>query len=150
MNPGWWFDYDFIKASSSICIGCSAALAVAETMRHVFPSTSGFFVFAVNKNGERHMSKRIVIAQLQIDPPQFDAYLKLAKAHAARSLQLDPGCRQFDVMAAEEPKHTIMLYEVYDDEASFQGHANAPRMADYRAATKGMVLDRKLFKCSML
>lgn len=95
------------------------------------------------------MSKRIIVAQLQIDPQYFDAYLKLAKGHAARSLELDPGCEQFDVMVAEEPKNMLVLYEVYKDEASFQGHANAPRMVEYRAATKGMVLDRKLFKCSI-
>lgn len=95
------------------------------------------------------MSKLVIIAQLQIDPQHFDAYLKLAKGHAQRSLELDPGCRQFDVMVTDEPRHTLMLYEVYDDDASFQGHANAPRMAEYRAATKGMVVDRKLYKCRM-
>lgn len=95
------------------------------------------------------MSKLVIVAQLQIDPRHFDAYVALAKGHAARSLQLDPGCRQFDVMVAEEPKHTVVLYEVYDDEAAFQGHANSPRMAEYRAATKGMVVERRLCKCRM-
>jgi len=95
------------------------------------------------------MSKTIIVAQLQIDPNHFATYLNLAKGHAARSLQLDPGCRQFDVMVADDPKNMLVLYEVYDDEASFQGHANAPRMAEYRAATKGMVVDRKLFKCTI-
>jgi autoinducer 2-degrading protein len=93
------------------------------------------------------MSKLTIVAHLQIHPRHFDAYLKLAKAHGARSLKEDPGCRQFDVMVAEEPANLLVLYEVYDDEASFQGHANAPRMADYRAATTGMVADRKLYKC---
>jgi quinol monooxygenase YgiN len=95
------------------------------------------------------MSKLVIVAQLQIDPRHFDTYVALVKGHAARSLQLDPGCRQFDVMVAEEPRHTVVLYEVYDDEASFQGHVSSPRMAEYRAATKGMVVERRLYKCRM-
>jgi quinol monooxygenase YgiN len=118
-------------------------------MRCAVPVSPHRIPVIIHSSEARFMSKLIVIAQFQIDPQQFDAYLKLIKGHAARSLQLDPGCRQFDVMVAEEPKHTVMLYEVYDDEASFQGHANAPRMAEFRAATKGMVLERKLFKCAI-
>ena len=96
------------------------------------------------------MSKLAIIAELQAKPESFEAFRAAMLRHAAISLKQDQGCRQFDVVVPQDAANTLMLYEVYDDEASFAGHAKSKHMADHSAATKDMVASRRLVKAQVI
>jgi len=90
------------------------------------------------------MSKISIIAELVVKPEYIAAYHEHIKAHAARSLREDRGCRQFDVMVPTDRPDAVFLYEIYDDEACFKEHAESLRMAEYREATRDMLLERRV------
>jgi (4S)-4-hydroxy-5-phosphonooxypentane-2,3-dione isomerase len=96
------------------------------------------------------MSKVAIFVELQAKPESFEAFRAAMVKHAALSLKEDPGCRQFDLFIAPEQPHTLMIYEVYDDEASFQGHAKSKHTADHQAVTRPMVASRKLIKAEII
>jgi (4S)-4-hydroxy-5-phosphonooxypentane-2,3-dione isomerase len=99
---------------------------------------------------EPRMNKVAIFVELQAKPEMFEAFRAAMLKHAAISLKEDPGCRQFDLFMPREPAHTVMIYEVYDDEASFQGHAKSKHTADHQAATKEMVASRRLVKAEII
>ena len=96
------------------------------------------------------MSKLAIFVELQAKPGSFDAYRAAMLRHAALSLQEDAGCRQFDIFVPQDLPDTLMVYEVYDDEASFQGHAKSKHTADHGAATKDLVASRRLVKAELV
>ena len=96
------------------------------------------------------MSKLAIFVELQAKPEAFDAFRTAMMKHAAISLREDPGCRQFDVSVSKDAPNTIMLYELYDDEASFQGHAKSKHTADHQAVTREMVAARRLIKAEVI
>ena len=96
------------------------------------------------------MSKLAIFVELQARPEAFDAFRAAMRKHAALSLKEDPGCRQFDILVPQDAPHTLMLYEVYDDEACFQGHAKSKHTAAHQAATRDLVVSRRLVKAEIL
>jgi quinol monooxygenase YgiN len=50
-------------------------------------------------------------------------------------------------MVPVEQPDMILLYEIYDNEACFTAHAESPRMAEHRAATRDMLLERRVTQC---
>ena len=71
----------------------------------------------------------VIIAEFTVKPEHFDAFRDLALEDAHLSVTTEAGCRQFDVCVPEDAPHTLVLYEVYDDEAAFETH----RANDYVA-----------------
>ncbi len=55
------------------------------------------------------------------------------ETHARKSLELEPGCRQFDVGADPKEPTRFMVYEVYDDDAAIEAHQAMPHFAETRA-----------------
>jgi len=96
------------------------------------------------------MPKLVIHVELQAKPEHFEAYRAAMLRHAALSLKEDPGCRQFDLFVPQDAPHTVMVYEVYDDEAAFQGHATSKHTADHGAATRHMVANRRLVKADLI
>ena len=96
------------------------------------------------------MSKLAIFVELQARPEAFEAFRAAMQKHAALSLKEDPGCRQFDILVPQDAPHTLMLYEVYDDEASFQGHATSKHTAAHQAATRDWVVRRRLVKAEIV
>jgi autoinducer 2-degrading protein len=55
-------------------------------------------------------------------------------------LREEPGCRQFDVLIPEDdPGDLVVLYEIYDDAASFDAHLRSDHYVRFAAATERMV-----------
>ena len=59
-------------------------------------------------------------------------------AHRARCLKNEPGTLQFEVMLPREDDSRILIYEVYQDDAAFEPHRNAPSRAQWLEETTGM------------
>lgn len=69
-----------------------------------------------------HADAFVIIAEFTVMPDHFEAFKALCQEDAHLSATTEPGCRQFDVCVPEDAPNTVVLYEVYDDEAAFETH----------------------------
>jgi quinol monooxygenase YgiN len=68
----------------------------------------------------------VVIAEFNVSPTYRDAFLELCRFDAERSVADEPGCSQFDVSTSNENAESVVLYEVYNDQAAFDHHLTTP------------------------
>jgi quinol monooxygenase YgiN len=67
----------------------------------------------------------VVIATWVAREGQEDAVARILRENAVAT-NAEPGCREFTVYREKGEPRTFILYEVYDDEAAFQAHREAP------------------------
>ena len=78
---------------------------------------------------------------LDIAPEQFDKFMEAAKENAAASTK-GPGCREFNVMVAQNDPHHVMFFEVYDNAAALDFHRTTEHFKKYQAVTRDMPIKR--------
>jgi (4S)-4-hydroxy-5-phosphonooxypentane-2,3-dione isomerase len=72
-------------------------------------------------------------------------FLKLVRANAAASVELEPGCRRFDVLVPlSEASGDILLYEIYDDREAFEAHLTSDHFAAFDSETRAMVASKTI------
>ena len=54
-----------------------------------------------------------------------------------------------DVLVPDQEGDTVLLHEVYDDQAAFDTHMETPHMKAYREDTSPMVADRRRTLCRL-
>ncbi len=96
------------------------------------------------------MAKTGLVVKLGIKPGHMQTFLEIALAHGATSLAREPGCERFDVLRPLEGDDTVLLYEVYRDEAALQSHWDSEHMAAYRERTRELVVTRDVQRCELL
>lgn len=76
------------------------------------------------------MSELVLVVNIKVKPENIDKFMAelLANARAARA---EPGCKQFDVLVDKDDPTTLMLYEIYKDEAAFETHQQTPHFKHY-------------------
>jgi (4S)-4-hydroxy-5-phosphonooxypentane-2,3-dione isomerase len=84
------------------------------------------------------MSKLVIIGTIEFAPGKRDQVTPLLMEHRARCLKNEPGTLQFEVMLPREDDSRILIYEVYQDDAAFEAHRNAPSIGQWRGATAGI------------
>ncbi len=95
------------------------------------------------------MSKVVINAEITTHEGHFDEFMETMKAHAAASRK-EPGCERFDVIVPREAENTLIVYEIYENQAALDAHAGSERFAAYREATAHMVAGRTLRICDMV
>ena len=96
------------------------------------------------------MAKFAIVATFEITPGRMDEFLPLLMAHRDRCLGDEPGTLRFDLLRPRSEENSVLLYEVYADDAAFQVHWNGPHVARMRAETSGMVAKLTGIRCSLL
>ena len=94
------------------------------------------------------MPKLAIMATLEVAPGKKDQLASLLMAHRARCLKDEPGTLQFDVLLPREDDARILVYEVYQDDAAFEVHRNAPSIAQWRQEAAGMVVKLIATRCT--
>jgi (4S)-4-hydroxy-5-phosphonooxypentane-2,3-dione isomerase len=84
------------------------------------------------------MSKLVIMGTVEVTPGKRDQVLPLLMAHRARCLKDEPGTLQFNVVLPREDDSRMLIYEVYQDDAAFEAHRNAPSRAQWLKDTAGM------------
>ncbi|MDR5907474.1 putative quinol monooxygenase [Franzmannia qiaohouensis] len=64
----------------------------------------------------------IVLVSLEAKPGGEIQLGQMLKSQAAKSLEEEPGCRQFDVLTYKDKSEHFLLYEVYESEQAFSDH----------------------------
>jgi (4S)-4-hydroxy-5-phosphonooxypentane-2,3-dione isomerase len=87
------------------------------------------------------MPKLAILATIEVAPGRLEEYLPVVMAHRMRCLRDEPGTLQFEVLRPRDgDDNRLMLMEVYEDEAAFDAHWNAPSRAQHRAEAGDMIL----------
>ncbi|MBI3992031.1 MAG: antibiotic biosynthesis monooxygenase [Candidatus Lambdaproteobacteria bacterium] len=95
------------------------------------------------------MSKLSVVVEFQVRPEDMARFYPLLCGHAATSLAEDQGCERFDVMRPMKSDDRVLIYEIWASHAALGVHADSAHTAQYRAASEGMVQNRKLTICAL-
>ena len=77
----------------------------------------------------------VIIAPIQIKEGHKEQFMQAIIEDAKGSVNDEPGCLRFDVIQDTGDENRIWLYEVYQDEAAFQAHTQAPHFIKFRDAT---------------
>lgn len=78
----------------------------------------------------------VIIAPIQVKEGHREEFIAAIIDDAKGSVNDEPGCLRFDVIQDADDPHRIWLYEVYEDEAAFQAHTQAPHFIKWRDATQ--------------
>jgi quinol monooxygenase YgiN len=93
------------------------------------------------------MTKQAVIVKYRVRPSRMNEFLSLLRAHIVRTKATEPGCLQFDLLMPHRQADTVHLYEVYADEAVFNFHNSSQTLADYKARSEPLLLERSIEWC---
>ncbi|MHA1567119.1 MAG: putative quinol monooxygenase, partial [Alphaproteobacteria bacterium] len=86
------------------------------------------------------MAKLIIWVVFDIKPGAFAAFQEATVPNARAAVRDEPGCRQFDILLAEDgSEEQIALYEIYDDQAAFEAHLQTPHFAEFKAAIPDLI-----------
>lgn len=84
------------------------------------------------------MAEFVLIVDFEVKDGMAEQVLALVSENARKSVETEPGCRQFDVLRVpHEPNH-FMLYEVYEDEAAFKAHGETAHFNNFIAKARPM------------
>ena len=92
----------------------------------------------------------VVTVEFEVELGEFDRFLPLMEENAHLSLELEPGCRQFDVCLDAGRPGAVFLYEVYDSRSAFEEHLASDHFKRFDAATRDTVVHkvvRELARC---
>ena len=78
----------------------------------------------------------VIIAPRQVKEGHKAAFIEAIIEDAKGSVNDEPGCLRFDVIQDAGEPNRIWLYEVYNDEAAFQAHTEAPHFIKFRDSTQ--------------
>lgn len=93
------------------------------------------------------MPKPTLVVQFQVKPQRMAEFLAIIRPHAAGTLADEPGCERFDVLTAADGAPTVILVEVYTDQAAYDLHRASERLQRTRAAYQDMIEGRTLTLC---
>ena len=87
----------------------------------------------------------VVTVNFSVKRNQIEQFRPLMLENARLSLELEPGCKQFDVCFDPSEPWECFLYEVYDDKPAFESHLQMPhfKLFDTKVA---QMLDNKIVK----
>ena len=94
------------------------------------------------------MPKLAIIATIDVQAGRKDQLLPLLKAHGARALKDEPGTLHFEVLIPRENDTKLIVYEVYQDDAAFEAHRNAPSIALFRQEAAGLIEKLDVTRCT--
>ena len=86
------------------------------------------------------------IAELEIDPPQLDAYKASVKEEMAASVRVEPGVLAIYAVAEKDNPTRLRFFEIYADEAAYKSHRETDHFKKYAETTKDMIKSRKLIE----
>ena len=95
------------------------------------------------------MPKLALVAEFGVRPERRGDFISLMKEHARLSLETEPGCEQFDVLAQEGGETLVSFYELYRDRQALEAHMNSPHLASARGSYDDMIISKRVTRCEM-
>ncbi len=90
------------------------------------------------------MTGYVVTVDFKLMPGAMDEFRRLIEENASTSCRDEKGCRRFDVLAPKGEADRILLYEIYDDRASFEAHLGTGHFARFNRESAALVIDKRV------
>ena len=84
------------------------------------------------------------LAELEIDPAQFESFKAAIKEGIDAAVRLEPGVLVLYAVSEKENPNLVRVFEVYTDEAAYKTHLETAHFKKFRDTTNQMVKSRKL------
>lgn len=88
------------------------------------------------------MSGFVVMVDFRLKSGALAEFRQMIDANAHASVRDEPGCRRFDVIEPQGEADRVLLYELYDDEASFDRHCRTEHFATFDAKSAPLVTEK--------
>ena len=82
----------------------------------------------------------VVVAAFEVNPADRERFLAVAHEDATKSVESEPGCRQFDVCVDPAQEGSILFYEVYDDAAAFEEHKRTNHFKTFDEGSRSLIV----------
>jgi quinol monooxygenase YgiN len=86
----------------------------------------------------------IRMAEIEIHPDDFDAYIAILKEESEASVRLEPGVISIFPMFQKENPTEIRLLEIYATKEAYESHLQTAHFKHYKTTTLKMVKSLKL------
>ena len=94
------------------------------------------------------MAKLALIGTIEVVPGRKDELVASLLAHGARCRKSEPGTLQMEVLVPREDDTSVLVYEVYRDDAAFDVHRNGPSLAQWRKESTEMIVKFSVTRCT--
>lgn len=84
----------------------------------------------------------VLEVELVINEGAMDEFMRVVLENAANSRK-EPGCLRFDVLRPDDAPDSVVLYEIYVDQAGHATHRQTAHYAKFDAARKSLVKGAK-------
>lgn len=89
------------------------------------------------------MAKHYVLeVELVINDGKMDEFMRVVLENAENSRK-EPGCLRFDVLRPNDTQDSVVLYEIYVDEAAYGDHHASDHFKKFDAARKPLMKSAK-------
>lgn len=88
------------------------------------------------------MSGFVVIVDFRLKSGTLAEFRPMIDANARASVRDEPGCRRFDVVESRGSPDRVLLYEIYDDEASFNQHCRTEHFLSFDSDSARFVAEK--------
>ena len=88
------------------------------------------------------MSGYVVIVDFRLNSGTLAAFRAMIDANARTSVRDEPGCRRFDVVEPRGQPDRVLLYEIYDNEASFDHHCRTAHFLSFDSESAELVAEK--------
>lgn len=81
-----------------------------------------------------------VTVEFELVDGGHEAFYPLIRENAETSLQVEVGCRRFDVLLpSPEERDKVFLYEIYDSRADFDKHVESSHYKEFDRKSRDLV-----------
>jgi quinol monooxygenase YgiN len=96
------------------------------------------------------MPKLAILGKIEVAHGCVEKVLPLFMAHRERCLKGEPGTLAFDVLRPQEDDTTSLVYEVYQDDATFDVHWKRSSVARVRHEAGEMIVKIASTRCNLV
>jgi quinol monooxygenase YgiN len=90
----------------------------------------------------------VQMAELEIDPAQFEGYKAAVEEQIATAVREEPGVLVLYAVAEKEDPSHVRVFEIYRDIDAYRSHLESAHFKKYKAATAKMVKSLKLIQAT--
>jgi quinol monooxygenase YgiN len=87
------------------------------------------------------MPKIACITTLIAVPGKRDELATLAKLHAAKIVETEPGTLRIDILVPLDDPDKVVVWDIYESVDAIEIHRNGQPLRDFVNATKGLLLN---------
>lgn len=85
-----------------------------------------------------------LVVEFDVEPAFVEVFAAAIAENARRSLEAEPGCRQFDICRDPQQASLFVLYELYDDAEAVQAHLRSPHFLGFARASAAWVRGKQV------